>query len=138
LALDNSVVLVCTVSNKTAVNQVLSAYWGDAPGAVELTVPLCALASDPNGATATAYGGAIWQDGASASALKDWPTGTLPTTKPGGGAIDWAGHGQDATSALATGALMNVQVATGPDATPMSNFASLISQLGLQKVVIPI
>jgi hypothetical protein len=29
---------------------------------------------------------------------------------------------------------MNVQVATGPDASPVTNFNSLLVQMGLQKV----
>jgi hypothetical protein len=129
MALDNSVVYICLAANITACNSAMAAFYGDSPSAQNFSVALCADNVNPVEAIPTAWGGAIWREGADATTLKDWPNGVLPTPEQ-----PWANYGLDDASALAAGEAMNVQVATGPDASPVTNFNSLLVQMGLQKV----
>jgi hypothetical protein len=137
--LDNSVCMKCNAADEVAVNDALSCFFGDPAHSDELTIGLCPDNVNPENATPTAWGGAIWMDNVSANALKDWRTGTLPTLQPDGDPIDWIGYGLTEAQALAAGALLTIQILVGAgDSTPTTNFNSLMSSLSLQKVVIPI
>lgn len=127
MAKDNSVVTVCADTDKASVNQAMAAFYGDDSGSEELSVPLSASGSAP----ATHWGAANFVTGAQATALKDWPTGTLPTPL-----APWSGYGLDDTTALAAGAKMIQSVMTGADfnTLAMTNFEAAIASLGLTRV----
>lgn len=124
---DNSVVIIAADANKAAVNPALAAFYGDDPGSENVSVALSASGIAP----ATHWGGANYVSGALATALKDWPTGTLPSP-----AAPWASYGLNNTSALAAGSTMTVSVMTGgdPDTLSMTNFEAVLASLGLQRV----
>lgn len=140
MALDNSVVFICADADLSGCNAALSAFIADAPNSPEISRALCPLKVggvdvDPTGATPTAWGGAMWLDGVSASALKDWPNGVSPSLDRNGDAIDWGSYSLTESGALASiVGHLHVQVATGPNADPMANFVSLMGSLGLQFV----
>jgi len=126
---NQSVVIVVTDANRTAANEALAAYYGDDPGSQNISVPLSASGQLP----ATHWGSHIWLDPARATAIKDWPSGTLPTpTQP------WGNYGLDDASALAAGETFIVSIMAATDANlqtlPMTNFLATLAALGVQRI----
>lgn len=125
-----SVVIIVTDEYRDVVNQALAAFFGDDPGSQNLTIRLSSDGQEP----VTYWGLHIWQSPDGATALKDWPSGTLPTP-----VADWSGYGLDAVSALAAGSHMVVSVMSATtdnfQTMPQTNFTSCCGALGLQRIV---
>jgi hypothetical protein len=126
---NQSVVIIAPDADAADCNAALAAYFGDDPGSQNLTVQLSADGQLP----ATHWGCQIWRAPDSATALKNWPSGSLPTP-----ASAWDNYGLNSISALAAGEAMIVSVMSATDQNlqtlPTTNFTATLSALGLQRI----
>lgn len=124
---DNSVVTICAEADRAECNQAMAAFFGDDPGSDEISVPLSSDGQLP----VTHRGCASFVDASKATALKDWPNGTLPTP-----AAPWSNYDLDETSALEAGQAMVMSVMTGGNFNTLAktNFEATIQSLGLQQI----
>lgn len=126
---NQSVVIVAPDTDRDAGNNALAAYYGDDLGSQNLSVPLSASGQLP----ATHWGSHIWLPPANATAIKDWPSGILPTP-----ANPWIDYDLSSATALAAGQAFIVSVMSATDQNfqtlPMTNFLAVLSALGLQRI----
>lgn len=127
---NQSVVIVAPAADRDNGNNALAAYFGDDYGSQNLSIALSASGQLP----ATHWLCHIWLAPASATAIKDWPSGTLPTP-----VADWSGYNLDAASALTAGQTFIVGVMSATDQNfqtlPQTNVDAVMTALGVQRIV---
>jgi streptogramin lyase len=128
-----SVVIIAPAASKADGDLALACYYGDELGAANLGLKVSANGQLP----ATHYMSHIWLDPARATAIKDWPSGILPT--PNGQYGYWEDYQLTEASALAVGQTFIVSVMAASDdnfqTMPQTNVASVLTALGLQRIL---
>jgi hypothetical protein len=127
-----SVVIVTSVANQPLANAAIVEWWAD-HGADEFAARLSPTGQEP----ATHLACHAYFTPAQATALKDWPTGIVPTARHDGTPIDWSREGLTAEQAAQAGAALYVSVVSCADTSgsqPTTNIAAVEAALGLQRI----